>query len=123
MSYGWAVNMAINTMHTYVTVFGSDKYLHKMTRIIVNPNVADNGKFLTETTTAVLANPAHLMDDDALNGNMEGGTAITVGATTYVMNHPDSGSTLEVGKAGVTALLTMDNGNLEVNWAIWNQLV
>lgn len=61
MRQGWAVNFALQTtganlyMHIYVTVFGSDKYLHKMTYVVTNGNAAADAAWLDTTADVAVA--------------------------------------------------------------------
>jgi hypothetical protein len=42
-------------MHVYVTVFGSDKYLHKLTYVVTNPNGAADDDWLDVTANVAVA--------------------------------------------------------------------
>jgi len=103
-------------MHVYVSVFGSDKYLHKMTYVVTNPNGAASAAFLDVTAdVAVATATAHKFIDSAVNGAMTGGTALSAGASYTIA--ADTGSSIEVGKAGVTAIFTMAAAsNTLVDW-------
>lgn len=109
MRLGWGTNLAVANMHVYVSVFGSDKYLHKMTYVVTTENQAADAAFLDTTANyAVAVATAHKFIDSAVNGAMTGGTALSAGAAYTIA--ADTGSSIEVGKAGVTAIFTMSSG-------------